>query len=147
MPEILFRVIVDYGKSLEEMIAAGKYDYVDGNITKEHFPIKQKGKVELNMALVCFNLDRRFHSDEAVIGLNKQKLRPATLSELLAFGATICTEKHEELSVVALGSSWDFPYEDSGVPHFSNQYGKRYLTLPIEASAWDTNTLFLAVRE
>jgi hypothetical protein len=37
-------IAVDYGMSLRDMIAAGKYDWVNPSITAERFPVEGTGK-------------------------------------------------------------------------------------------------------
>lgn len=41
----VFPVTLDYGQSLDQMIAAGNYDYRNDYITAENFPVNGEGKV------------------------------------------------------------------------------------------------------
>src|SRR3989344_5361345 len=72
-----FRVVVDYTHSLAQMIAAGKYDSVNSDITDKHFPSPsiptglppstgsgQATKAEIKLELVPFN--RAISSNEAI---------------------------------------------------------------------------------
>ena len=102
----VFHVIVDYRKSLWDMIKAGNYDRYNGDINASHFPIKKsKGRVKLNIELVYYG--KFMVSDEVVRDLDNRGLRPATLPELLAFGAK---SKYPDIQcdfpIVVLGSVW-----------------------------------------
>jgi len=102
-PTNSFKVTVHYDRRLDRMIADGKYDWKNSDINSKNFPIECNSKVEVNVELVRFK--RLMESDNFVHELDKQGLRPATLPELLAFGATY-PEKQRELPIVALGSVW-----------------------------------------
>lgn len=96
-----YPITVDYSLTLEQMITAGGYDWVNSSITSESFPITETGKAELNAQLVCF--ERAMSSDQALAELDKMGLRPATIAELLVFGAKY-PQKQLEFSIVGLGS-------------------------------------------
>jgi hypothetical protein len=49
-------VAVDYGTSLPDMIAAGKYDWVDDAIMPDHFPVDGTGTNKFRTKL--FDFDR-----------------------------------------------------------------------------------------
>jgi hypothetical protein len=95
------RIVVDYSLSLEQMIAAGKYDWSNSDITAKRFPLKGSGKVELEPKLFYFGRD--MSSDNVIAEMDKEGFRPCTIEELLAIG-----EQHPELQrkfpLVALGS-------------------------------------------
>ena len=48
------RIAVDYGKSLQEIIAEAKYDWVNGDITAKHFPLVGKGVVQFEPKIFHF---------------------------------------------------------------------------------------------
>lgn len=140
----VYPFIVDYSQSLKEMIAAGKYGYANENITSSNFPFKGKGKIELEAQLVHFG---KFMSSEAVlVELDKMGLRPATLPELLAFGATH-SEEQRKYPVVALGSVWQSPSGYRGVPALWVDGSGRYLGLSWFEYDWYEYDRFLAVRK
>src|SRR5438477_11004884 len=94
---------IDYGQTLDEMIAAGGYDSVDDGITVEHFPITGAGQVTVQLVLVHPGV---FESQSGAQGL-----QPAKLEHLLAYGAQLAHgapywERHDPHLVVALGSAW-----------------------------------------
>jgi hypothetical protein len=48
----IYPVTIDYGQRLDAMIAAGRYDWVDSDLTAERFPITGRGKVVAQLVLV-----------------------------------------------------------------------------------------------
>lgn len=98
-----YQLSVDYGLSVEQMLANGGYGSFDHDVTNEHFPHQLKGKTSVVAKLIKFKI-----SDDAAHGhildiLRKQRLRPATLAELLTFGATY---RDHGFLIAALGSVW-----------------------------------------
>jgi hypothetical protein len=96
-----FKFVVDYSMTLPQMIAAGRYDWQNDDITPARFPVNGEGQKELNGQLVHFN--RNMGSDDVKKELDAKGLRPATHEELLAFGATY-PEMQRQFPIVALGS-------------------------------------------
>ncbi len=128
-----FPVTVTYDLTVEEAISAGNYDWSNSDINSKNFPSHQKGTASVVVKLVHF--DRDMNLDEVLKELDTQGLRPATLAELLAFGATY-PDQQRELRIVALGSTW----RHHGLFHIGLLLGNandRYLTLywP-EACCW-----------
>ena len=140
-----FKVIVDYDKSLKDMISAGKYDQIGSDVTEKHFPISGNGKAEVNLELV--RLNKRISSKDAIVELKKLGTRPATLPELLAFGVAY-PEEQRKLPIVALGSVWQDWDGDRCVPClYCWVDGERSLDLYCFGGVWDEPDRFLAVRE
>ena len=112
----LFRIIVDYSKCLAEMIQFSNYDWATGDIAQDHFPVKGKGKVKLNIELVHYNIHygKSIESDDTVQDMERRGLRSATLPELLGFGSAY-PDKQREFRKVALGSVWRY------------RFGRRYV--------------------
>ena len=98
-----FTVIVDGAKTLEEMIREGGYSQLNKAITEKNFPIREKTKRTVVIALFFFN--RKISSNEAISEMNKEGYRPATHDELIALGAKRYGLK-EKFPIVALGSVW-----------------------------------------
>jgi len=98
-----YSLSVDYGRSVEDAVKAGRYDWANSDITSRNFPTKRKGTAEIEVDLIHFN--RYISTDEALRELDRMDYRPAELHELLAFG-----EKYPEVQymfpIVALGSVW-----------------------------------------
>ena len=153
----IFPVTIDYTHSLAQMIAAGKYDSINPDITDKYFPSPsiptglppstgsgQATKVDLKLELV--HLNRTISSNDAVQELKKQGLRPATLPELLAFGATY-PEEQRKYPIVTHSSVWRrwSCYRD--VPCLFSGDGGRNLGLYSFEIDWSAGHRFLAVCE
>lgn len=140
----VFRVTVDYGMSVEELVRLGKYDSANPDINSQNFRTDRRGKTEVVIHVVP--LDRYISLDEAVRELDKMGLRPAELHELLAFGAAF-PDKQRELPITALGSrrrSWDGPWD---VPTLWGYSACRGLYLDWWISGVYPNYRFAAVRK
>jgi hypothetical protein len=140
----IYSVVVDYDMSFADMIKVGKYDWVNDDITAEHFPITGSGKVDISFELVHRNIAA--NSKEILFYMEKNNLRPATLFELLAFGAKY-PGKQREFPIIALGSSWVVSDGDRGVPDLDGNDSKRYLGLDWFDNDWGGGYRFLAVRK
>lgn len=97
-----FTLIVDYTKTLEKMIAAGKYDLKNKDFNAKHFSIT---KAETEVTCKLFHFNYCISSTDAIIEMDKVGYRPANQAELLSLGA-----KHPELQrefpIEALGYVW-----------------------------------------
>lgn len=94
-------LIVDYGREFEAMVRAGYYDFVDPRIHPENFSYQRGGK-ECVIARPVL-IEGIVLSEEAAWWLRRMKLEPATLPELLAYGAR-CPDKQRKHAVIALGT-------------------------------------------
>ena len=139
-----FKVTVDYSKTLEQMIADGKYDWKNSDIKAKNFPLNGQGTTAVNIELVHFN--RNIESDTALAELDKMGLRPATLPELLAFGAKY-PDKQREFPIVALGSVWRSLNGDRYVACLCCDGSKRFLRLFWLEDGWAAFCRFAAVRK
>lgn len=142
----VFPVIVNCSKSLDEMIKAGNYDWVNWDISEKHFPVQGQGQTELNIELIHYG--KHMESDDVVRDLEGYGLRPATLSELLAFGAAY-PNKQREFPIVALGSVWR-SWSGSGLRCVLCLRGGgsgRELGLYVWGSGWRGGCRFAAVRK
>ena len=140
----IFRIVVDYSKSLAEMIRAGNYNDVDDDITGSHFPVKGQGNVELEVEIVHY--DKSMTSEDIVRDMESRGLRSATLPELLAFGAFF-PDKQREFLIMALGSVWRERNVIRFVACLDSGSSERKLTLAIWSGYWDKYYHFLAVRK
>jgi len=82
-----FSLAVDYSKTLEQMIADGKYNAVCKYIIEKwRLPTELIGqKMDVNARI--FFMDFQASSEEAIDIMNYAGYRPANLAELLAFGS------------------------------------------------------------
>ncbi len=140
----VFPVTVDYSQSLAQMIVAGKYNWVNPDITQEHFPITASGTVELLPELVHFG--KSMSTDDVLKELDRRGFRPTTLPELLAFG-TKFPEKQREFPVVSLGSVWADSRGDRRVPVLDGYPSERGLDLYWVGRDWHVDCRFLVARK
>lgn len=133
-----------YKMLLVDMIKAGKYDWENKDITDAHFQFTGEGTADVKLHLVC--LARTATTKEIEEYLEVMNLRPATLAELLAFGAKY-PDKQLEFPIVALGSDWIDPDGDPCVPYLDRHDDERYLDLSWNEPdhKWDDDFRFLAV--
>jgi hypothetical protein len=68
-------IAVDYGKPFADMIAAGRYDYANSNITAEKFPVEGTGTKQSRARL--FHFGRFISSEDAVAAITKENFMPA----------------------------------------------------------------------
>ena len=139
-----FPVTVDYTKPLDAMITAGNYDYRNDNITTENFPVTGNGTVECEVILVHF--DRSIKSEAAITEMEQLDLRPATLTELLAFGETY-PEIQREFPIICLGSSWVDSDGYRNVPYLDRWRAGGRLDLGWFGGGWRRDCRFAAVRK
>jgi len=104
-----FALTVNYSLTLEKMIVAGHYDYVDDNITAKWFVIEGLNTVEFEAAF--FHFDRFISSDEAKQLILNAGYEAGKIEQLLSVGAifgvqgtTHCYDQCEH-PIVGLGSS------------------------------------------
>jgi len=136
---------VDYGRSVEDGVKTGRYNWADSDITSHNFPTKRKGAAEVAVVeLTYFN--RVISTDEALRELDRMGCRPAELHVLLAFGEKYPEVQHE-FPVVALGSVWQSRSGDRLVPYLRRHGSRRHLYLYWVGYDWDEIYRFAAVRK
>ncbi|MCX6786409.1 MAG: hypothetical protein NTU85_01140 [Candidatus Kaiserbacteria bacterium] len=142
-----FRLTVDHNKSLAEMIAAGRYDWTNDDITAKRFPITGEGLVEFEARY--FHFDRNISSEDAVKKIEQtDKENPwmsAKIEHLLAFGEKF-PEEQRKFPIVALGSVAGVR-GDRGVPCLGRDGSRRGLGLHWWSNDWGSGCRFLAVRK
>jgi len=145
-----FPITVDYDQTIEEMMKAGNYAWIQFD-WREEVGVKSElerashhGTDEVEMVLVHFN--RRMWSREALHELARIDLQPANVPELLAFGAAY-PNIQLEYPVVALGfvvHGWS-PYLYLLPPGISYASGRSLFLNGDGAGGWDPATRFAAV--
>jgi len=133
----VFRLTVDYGQSLEQMIAAGHYDWVNSDITAKRFPIEGKGVVEFEGRYFHFN--RGISSENAIKEIEAASWKPAKIEHVLSHGKTSPEEQHK-FPIIGLDG-------DRRVPVLGRGGSGRDLNLGWFGRGWDPFARFLAVRE
>ncbi|WKZ27182.1 MAG: hypothetical protein QY311_00270 [Candidatus Paceibacterota bacterium] len=106
------RVVVDYDRPPEQLLADGGYDMVYQEIDSKFwrevqlqgawFPIAGSGKREVEIILVDYG--RAIESDEVIGDFASRSVRPADPFEILTLGATY-PDLQRHLRIVALGNS------------------------------------------
>ncbi|MFZ2189513.1 MAG: hypothetical protein WA057_01435 [Candidatus Magasanikiibacteriota bacterium] len=142
-----YTVSVDYGKSVKEMVAAGRYDWSNDDINDTNFKVNGNGVVTIDLELV--HLNKTASSEDVLSYFEQNGLRPATLAELLAFGATY-PEIQREFPIVCVDketSSWVGPGGYRNVPYLSRCVSGRGLGLCWFGGGWGGVCRFLAVRK
>lgn len=142
MPEA-FRLTVNYGQPLAAMIAAGKYDRKNDDITAKRSPLTGEGLVEVEACL--FHFDRSISSEDAVKAIetaDKQNpWTPGQIEHVLSFGTFFPEEQHK-YPVVGLGSVVKIN-GNRNVPELWKNDAKRKLDLNWWKDDWNENYRFL----
>ncbi len=139
-----YPVVIDYGKSVEEMVVYGNYNWSNPDTTSKNFPLSGTGNVSVSLEFV--HLNKSVSTREVSDYLEANGLRAATIEELLVFGMTY-PEIQREFPVVALGSSWVDSRSRRRVPYLVGHGSGRKLYLHWSAYDWDDVCRFLAVRK
>jgi hypothetical protein len=134
---------VDFGQTLEAMIAAGKYDWKNDAITANRFPVEGTGVKTFRNKL--FHFGRNISSEDAVTVMEKEKFTPATHVHGLAFGATFPDEQRK-YPIACLGSSAQVNGRRL-VVYLDGHDAERYLSLFVWDDDWYGYWRFLGVQE
>lgn len=157
-----YQVSVDYTRTIDDMIAAGKYDWKNNDITEENFPIQRQpasvpaiedglyrtppGVQNNGIKTVLVHLNKVVSTAEVLRHMDELGLQPARIEELLALG-----EQHSNLQLdfplVALGSVWVRSGRDRAVPYLGSYGSERDLILRWgdPDGRWGEDCRFLAV--
>ena len=143
----IFRLTVDYSQSLEQMTAAGRYDWKNDEITSKRFPITGKGVVEFEGRY--FHFDRNISSENAIKEIEAEDTAnpwsPAKIEHVLSHGKTF-PEEQRKFPIVGLGSV-ALVYGRRCVPVLHEGGSGRYLYLNWFDDDWDPVCRFRAVRK
>ncbi len=134
---------VDCGMTLDQMIAAGSYDWTNSDITAKRFLLSGTGKVAFEPKI--FHFDRDISSENAIKEMEKDGFRPAKIEELLAYGAILPDEQRKH-PIIALGSVAEiggFRF----VPCLGSFGSERDLDLYWWSGGWLGRYRFLGVRK
>jgi hypothetical protein len=138
-------IMIDYGMSLEGLIAAGKYDWKNDDITAKRFAIQSLGTVQFETRL--FHFDCAISSDKVVDSITSNALwEPSKIEHLLAFGATYPEEQRQH-RIIGLGSVAKVR-GDRRMPYlYRGGAARRGLGLSWWDDVWYGDDRFLAVRK
>ena len=143
-PADAYSVVINFGKTVEQMKDDGHYDWSNSNINSQNFPLSGEGTVNVTLELV--HLNRLASSQDVLDHLEANGMRPATVEELLMFGVTY-PDIQREFPIVCLGSSWVDPDGDRDVPYLRRDGSERDLDLFWLGNDWNGICRFLAVRK
>jgi hypothetical protein len=123
---------------LESFFKPLKLDYISSGITDKNFPDDgRRGKVEI------LHFNKIISSEDAIVEMKKQGMRPATLQEVLLWAKNW----NRKDSIVSLGALWANPDGGRYVPVLSEWRRGRLLHLYWFEYVWNAHYRFAAVRE
>jgi hypothetical protein len=126
-------IVFTHNMSLVDMIAAGKYDSVNDQFIEENFPRRTQGTPRLPR---LFSFGIYLGTYQVLNKLRRIDLRPATLAELLYFGATHPEEKGDIVAFDEGQHCW---------PVIGSNNGQRRLDLLSGAYGWSASSRFAVV--
>jgi hypothetical protein len=148
-PESSSTIEIDFGLTLDQMIQAGKFEWMNNEINFHQFPVQGEGKVVFEARLFHFQGPISSRDAEQAIKESDAE-RPwqvARLEHLLAYGAKFPTEQRNH-PILALGSVGDAAYFGKrNVPYLYRRVTGRSLHLDWWCNDWPPLYRFLAVRE
>lgn len=127
---------------LKELITLGKYDWVNGDIIAKYFPVVEVPTLEGEN---LFHFNRNISSEDAIAEMDKVGYRPATMAELLVYGAKN-PEMQRQFPIVALGSVAQID-GTRRVGILGEGGSGRKLNLDYFDGGWGGGCRFLAVRK
>lgn len=137
-----FKVLIDYRRPLADMIATGKYDWVDKQITRERFPSEADGIKEVELEVIQVTHLKK-PSMTAMTTLASLERCPASLPELCAIGAAE-PDLQRDFNILALGSTWLSPGGMILAPYLHGGKAGRGLRLrDADAHDWVANCRLL----
>lgn len=128
---------------LKGLIDAGKYDYVNPNITEAKFPVPADFVLGSDPKVFHFNCD--ISSEKAIEEMDKVGYRPAMIWDLLDYGAEN-PEEQRKFPIVGLGSVGEVGGRRS-VPCLGLGVSGRFLNLSWFDRGWRARCRFLGVRK
>ncbi|MFA5163525.1 MAG: hypothetical protein WC441_03275 [Patescibacteria group bacterium] len=140
-----FLLKIDYSLTLEQMIAAGRYDWNNGDVNARNFPLPvELSGQSLQVQAKLFHFGHSISSQKAIEEMDKQGYRPATLVELLALGASY-PDLQRKFPIIALGSIWQNANGNRDAPFLDVDDNRRELNLNWFDNDWVGRCRFLAV--
>ena len=144
---VILDFAVDYTRTVAEMVAAGKYDWSNDDITSDRYPIpKDKAGKSEGINTKVFHFNRLISSKDAIKEMEKEGYRPATAHEIMAFGEKN-PESQRQFPIVSLGSTWRIPDLLRYVLVLYESASKCKLDLSYWVGVWFDDYRFLGVRK
>lgn len=140
-----FTLLVDETKSVDELVKAGEFDWVNINITSTNFPNLASDKID-EQELPLFYFSKTMSSDAVIAEMDKKGCEPATIWDLLSF-AKKEPDLQRKFPIVALKSVWRDSDGDRSVPFLYSDAGGRGLSVYYLGGDWRGYYRFLARRK
>ncbi|MEK7613242.1 MAG: hypothetical protein AAB449_03820 [Patescibacteria group bacterium] len=134
---------VDYGRSLDQMIAAGNYDWKSDDITAEKFLVVVNGVEQFEARI--FHFDSTMPSGVAVEAIKAAGFEPGKIEHLLSFGEKY-PEEQRKYPIIALGSVAEVN-GNRYVSYLCRFDARRSLDIRWWGFDWSGRYRFLAVRK
>jgi hypothetical protein len=109
-----FTVLVDETQTVEKAVEAGKFLWVDSNITSDNFFNTHNGE-KRKKEIFIFHFNKWMSSDEVIAEMDSVGYKPATIFDLLGL-AKEKPDFQREFQIVALGSIAVFKGHGSYAP-------------------------------
>ncbi|MDO8466862.1 MAG: hypothetical protein Q7S83_01845 [bacterium] len=137
-------LIVNYGKSISQLIGEAGFSYVNSDITEKHF---NQEKTDGTETLECkmYHFSRDMNSDNVVAEMKRDGFEPASLKTLLHYQMAH-PDEHKQYPIVGLGNPWRGSFGNRRVPYLY-WFDVRKLNLYWFGSDWYGSYRFLAVRK
>jgi hypothetical protein len=140
----VFHILVNYDRSVEDGVWAGRYDWSNSDITSGHFLSDRRGTTEADIHLIHFN--KVMSAEQVLIKLDRMGFRPAGIQHALAFGEKY-PDIQREFPIVFLGSVWQSPRGHRDCPCLDGSDARRELSLDWVGAGWDEDCRLAAVRK
>lgn len=140
-----YRVLVNPQMTVSEGVARGKYDWVDPDVTQEHFPVERiGGSRSLRIELVGYPSNT---STEVILrDFAASRRRPSGLAAALAVGEHY-PRAQKKRPIVFLGSRWVSPGGFVCAPVLDMNGRRRELSLEPYDVSWCSQCLFAGERK
>jgi hypothetical protein len=139
-----YSITLEGGRSTEELVAAGQYDYAHSCVISENFPARQYEKQHLR-EIVLVEFLREVTSDEAIADAARLGLVRPTYDDALYFGIQHPTVQSAR-PVAFLHDPWFGYFGRRDVISLWNNAGHRELGLEDFDDRWNPNYRFAFVR-
>ena len=145
MAKNIFRLTkIGDGRTTEELVLAGNYNYTNHNINSRNFPVRRTTSVSREIVLLEF--DREISSEEAIVEAANHGLEQPVYEDALYCGVEH-PEVQRERPVVFLHEPCRYPYGPLDVLSLWGYAGDRGLDLLSFGNRWLREYRFAFVRK
>jgi hypothetical protein len=136
---------VDYSQTLEQMIAAGHYDWTNDKINAQSFSIEGTGAIEFEAVLFHLYKDISFSFQIIKGQIEEVGFEVGKIEHILSFGASY-PEEQRKFPIFGLGFVGGV-HSERRVLCLDRGGSKRGLNLPRWSNDWPVHSRFLGVRK